>query len=171
MSLLIAQYTLLSWEGTQKVKYCTQFGSCLGQKWHPVDHNGLICAAKNTFNHHNISWKGYKTLMQQCISLLVVLHPLPHDKRVPEITGFCAIWETTLMRMTRYGPQVLDRQIPAHLRTQRCARRTPASWTNVEKREVRYLPPSVHRQQHVTTDAASQIQHAWTSSLSCSRPI
>ena len=46
-------YHFPSWEGTPKMKYCTQFGSCLGQKWHPhVDHNGLICAVKNTFNHH-----------------------------------------------------------------------------------------------------------------------
>ena len=29
-----------------------------------------------------------KALMQQCISLLAVLHPLPHDKRVPETTDF-----------------------------------------------------------------------------------
>ena len=75
MSFLAAQPPIsCAVMGAEKQILCITVESCFGQKWHHVDHMGVVYSTKSSVNHHYISKEGYETLKQQWMSLLVA-HP------------------------------------------------------------------------------------------------
>ena len=65
---------LLCIYGTQSQAFCTQFESWLRQKWHGVNHTGLVDSVKTSYHSRYASKEVYNTLQQQWMSLLTMAY-------------------------------------------------------------------------------------------------
>ncbi len=86
MSLLAPQHLISNTERVPKADILLHKNeSYFWQKWHSVDHKGLVDAVRSSSNYPYTSKKDHEILKQQWMSLLVAHHPLSHTERVPEI--------------------------------------------------------------------------------------
>ena len=95
----------MCWEGAPNLILYMKFESCFWQKWHSVNHKGLIYAAWSSSNHQYILREDVDTLKQQWMPLITLKNPISHAKRVLKICSFHSVWELFLAEITGCGPE------------------------------------------------------------------
>ena len=78
----------LCWEGPWYLVFWMKFEGSFGQKWHTVDHTGIVYDIERSFNNSYIPREGYETFKQQWIFSIAAQHLISCTERAPGIWYF-----------------------------------------------------------------------------------